>query len=412
MTSTPIAVVIGDHTQGLSIARSAGAAGAGVWVVNDRCVSLTRFSRHVTAYRRLYRGTLAQLDRSACAAHLRDTLLELPFTGRAVLFGVNEDITRFIHENRAALRPRYAVPELRLDDIYDKFRFNDLVPEAARIDTQLCSETDLDAVAAPERFIMKGRCGNAFRRITGQKAIPLNRMTRDKRNALFARLSPDQVLLQRIIETTGPIVSVCTFSVGGHIKGVFGYEKLRQHPNLFGTGTYLRSVAVDALLPLAEHVVKNADFTGVSEIEFIHDQEAGVYRVIEMNPRAWKSVHFATLCGENLIARYLQYVAGGQSDSAGEFEKDRHWADLAMDLLHMLRERRIGSYKNRMFECVWDRKDPLPAFVLWTLFPLILFENRLAQDARLRPDTVRGPVLKAANARRKLYQVPTSADSD
>jgi predicted ATP-grasp superfamily ATP-dependent carboligase len=404
--------VIGDHTQGLSIARSAGEAGAGVWVLNDRCVSVTRFSRHVMGYRRLYRGTLEQLERPACAAYLQDTLLELPFSGRAVLFGVNEDITRFIHEKRAVLRPRYVVPEVRLDAIYDKFRFNDLVPEAARIDTWLCSEIDLDTLVEPGHFILKGRSGNAFRRITGKKAIPLNRMAPDNRNVLFAQLSRDQVLLQRFVRTTAPVVSVCTFSVSGHVKGVFGYEKLRQHPDAFGTGTYLRSVSVDALLPLAELVLKNADFTGVSEIEFIHDQKAGVHRVIEMNPRAWKSVHFATLCGENLIGRYLQHVAGGPADPAGGFEKDRHWTDLAMDLLRTMRERRIGSYSKPIFECVWDRKDPFPGVVLWTLFPLILFENRLVHDTRLQADAVRGPVRKAENLRRKLYQVRTSGDSD
>jgi predicted ATP-grasp superfamily ATP-dependent carboligase len=401
MTSTPPVVVIGDHTQGLSIARSAGTAGADVWVVNDRHVSVTRFSRHVTAYRKLQRGTLEHLDQPARAAHLRDTLLELPFAGRAVLFGVNEDITRFIHENRAALRPRYAVPELRLDAIYDKFRFNDLVPEAARIDTRLCSETDLDALAAPEHFILKGRSGYAFRRITGQKAIPVSRMPAGKRNALFSRLSPNQVMVQPIINTSKPVVSVCTFSVSGQVKGVFGYEKLRQHPEPFGTGTYLRSVDVSALSPLAERVVKNADFTGVSEIEFIHDQSAGVYRVIEMNPRAWKSVHFATLCGENLIGRYLQHVAGAATDPCSRFEKDRYWADLVMDLLQMLRARRFGIYRSRMFECVWDRTDPLPAAILWTLFPVILFEDRLGQ-ARLRPEAMRDPAQKAGDCNRQV----------
>jgi predicted ATP-grasp superfamily ATP-dependent carboligase len=401
MTSTPPVVVIGDHTQGLSIARSAGAAGAAVWIVNDRHVSVTRFSRlsrHVTAYRKLRRGTLEQLDQPAYAAHLRDTLLELPFAGRAVLFGVNEDVTRFIYENRAILRPRYAVPGVRLDAIYDKFRFIDLVPEAARIETRLCSETDLDALAPAERFILKGRSGNAFRRLTGHKAIPVSRVPASKRAALFSRLAPNQVMVQPIIKTTKPVVSVCTFSVSGHIKGVFGYEKLRQHPEPLGTGTYLRSVDVNGLLPLAEHIVKHSDFTGVSEIEFIHDQEAGVYRAIEMNPRAWKSVHFATLCGENLIGRYLRHVAGAETDSCSRFEKDRYWADLAMDLLHMVHARRIGTYRGRIFECVWDRTDPLPAAVLWTLFPVILLEYRLGHVPR-RPHAIRAPARKADGRR-------------
>lgn len=371
----PTAVIIGNHTQGLGIARSAAGAGAQVWVVNDKAISLSRFSRHVSRYKRLRRGTLTCLDRQECAGHLKETLLGLEFKGTAVLFGVNEDITRFIHQHSRDLRSRYLIPDVRLDAIYDKFVFNSLAPESARIDTRLCSEVELASHPEPERFLIKGRCGNAFRQITGEKAICLADFTKVGREQLFAKLSQDQVVVQEIIKTTRPVLSLCSFSVNGQMAGMFGYEKLRQHPNCFGTGTYLRSASVDMVRPAAEAILKGLEFTGISEIEFIYQDSQKAYRVIEMNPRTWKSVHFATQCGENLVGRQLSHFAGRRVDTNGTYAKDRHWADLATDLPQMWREKRINGYDRGFFECTWTRSDPAPALALWTLFPLIAMEN-------------------------------------
>jgi predicted ATP-grasp superfamily ATP-dependent carboligase len=377
MVRVPTAVIIGDHTQGLGIVRSAAEAGAEVWVVNDKCISLARFSRYLTGYKQVQRGTLSQLMWTKCAAGLREALLDIPFAGSAALFGVNEDITRFIHRNRAALQTRYFIPEVEFETIYDKFSFNALLPEAARIETHLCSEIDLGAQERPERYVLKGRSGNAFRQITGQKAIPLSQFSSSDRQRLFAQLAPDQVVLQAIVETARPVHSVCSFAVNGRVMGLFGYEKLRQHPNRFGTGTYLRSTSVDSLKPVTEHIIKRLNYTGISEIEFICDPSEDTYRVIEMNPRPWKSIHFATQCGGNLVGRHLLHMAGGLTAPDDHYLKGRYWADLATDIPQMFRERKLCRYHRGFFECVWDHYDPLPALILWTLFPLIGLENLL-----------------------------------
>ena len=75
----PTTVVVGDHTQGLGIVRSAAVAGAAVWVVNDKYISLARFSRYLTGYKQLRRGTLSRLARTAYALHLREALLGISF---------------------------------------------------------------------------------------------------------------------------------------------------------------------------------------------------------------------------------------------------------------------------------------------------------------------------------------------
>jgi predicted ATP-grasp superfamily ATP-dependent carboligase len=375
-------VVIGDHTQGLGIVRSASMARGAVWVVNDKYISLARFSRYLAGIKQIRRGTLGRLECHECAETLRNTLLEIPFDGLAVLFGVNEDIIRFIHQNRTALGSKYFIPNVNYESIYDKFQFNNLLPEAAKIHTCLCSEIDLGALERPQDYILKGRSGNVFRQITAQKAIRVCDLGLSDQKRLFAQMAPEQIVVQEIIETDRPVLSVCSFSVNGKVVNQFGYEKLRQHPNRFGTGTYLRSTSIEEHRPAAEYILSRLDFTGISEIEFIHDPKTDSYKIIEMNPRTWKSVHFATQCGQNLVAQYVKYLENGRLEQAKSYDLGRYWADLATDIPQMIRELRFWRYHPGFFECTWDPADPLPAIVLWTMFPLIAIENLLGSGNR------------------------------
>jgi D-aspartate ligase len=374
--SRPAGVVIGDHTHGLGIVRSAAEAGAEVWVVNDKVIGLARFSKYLSGYKRIPRDTLRELARAEAAEALLNALLDVPVEYPATLFGVNEDITKFIHLHAEVLRAKYFVPEIPLDAIYDKHSFNSLVPKAAQIDTRLCSETDFGEINQ-DQFILKGRQGNEFRRITGEKALRLAQMKEHERAQLFERIAPKQVVVQQIVESDRPVVSVCSFSVDGQVFGLFEYEKLRQHPNRFGTGTYLRSVHAPALEPLAKRILETLRFTGVSEIEFIQDRRTGTYKAVEMNPRTWKSVHFATQCGQNLVACHMRFVTTGEATGDAQYASGRYWVDLATDIPQMFRERRLRGYRQHFFECTWNRSDPWPALALWALFPLMAVENRL-----------------------------------
>lgn len=379
----PASVIIGDHTQGLGIMRSAAVVGGDIWVVNDKSISLARFSRYLSHYRQIDRGSLCHLRRPEISDALLKVLLELPVDYPSLLFGVNEDITRFIYQHAQKLRLKYFIPEVRLDRIYDKYLFNLLLPETARIDTRLCSETEIGSVDSPHRFLLKGRQGNDFRHLTGEKAIGLDQFTQHQIGRLFERLPPEQVIIQEIIETDRPVSSVCSFSVNGKISGIFAYEKLRQHPNAFGTGTYLRSTRANYFEQLADCLLQTLGYTGISEIEFIYDSRTDIYKIIEMNPRTWKSINFASQCGQNLVARYLSYVATGSANRDDQYACDRYWADLATDIPQMIREMKLHHYQRGFFECTWDRSDPCPALALWTLFPLIALENGVSSIVAL-----------------------------
>ena len=375
---TPTVVIIGDHTQGLGIVRSAAVLGGEIWVVNDKHISLARFSRHLTQYKRIPRGTLACLDQPEPSGRLLQTLVELPVEYPTLLFGVNEDLSRFKQQHAEVLKQQYVIPSGRVERIYDKYLFNLVLASEAGIPTRLCSEVRLDEVEEPEKYILKGRQGGVFRKLTGYKAVRLDQFMRHEGKRIFAKLPSDQIIVQEIVPTDRPVLSICSFSVEGKQVGTFAYEKLRQHPQEFGTGTYLRSVDPDPVKGLADVLLEQWKYTGISEIEFIYDCRIGRYRVIEMNPRAWKSVHFASQCGENLVAKYLEYIKTGVAPAGSHYARDRYWVDLATDLPQLIRMGQWDGYHQGVFECTWERGDPWPAVALWTLLPLIALENAMS----------------------------------
>ncbi len=371
MSLVPDTIIIGNHTQGLGILRSAAQANSRVFVLNDYHLSLTRFSRHLHQYHALPRHTLSHLEEDPVEKGLRDRLLALEVRPRSLLFGVNEDINRFIYRQRERLSEHFFIPPNDLGLISDKHRFNAFLPPALRLETQVFSREALQKAQPKTRYLLKGRRGNAFRRKTGQKALPLSGMTEARAEQLASELPPEELLIQEILENRLPVKSVCSFSIEGRAHVMFQYSKLRQHPNRYGTGTFLQSIWEASLRSLAESVLSALRYTGISEIEFIQDPESGQYKVIEMNPRPWKSIHFATQCGANLTAAYLNWLADG---SVPEFRQGRHghfWVDLATDLPQLVRERKGPDYPRGCFECVWQQSDPGPFVALCVLFPLL-----------------------------------------
>ncbi len=174
------------------------------------------------------------------------------------------------YSNKLKLKEKYYIPENGYDIIFDKFLFNKSLPSDNQIETYLGSINDFSKLKN-SNFILKGRKGNNFKNITGKKAIFLSELSDEIYRNISAKIGGENLVIQKVIEGNFPVQSVCSFSVEGKIKGLFIYEKLRQHPDKFGTGTYLRSIESNDVLKIAENVLDKIKYTGISEIEFILD---------------------------------------------------------------------------------------------------------------------------------------------
>ena len=210
-------------------------------------------------------------------------------------------------------------------------------------------------------FILKSRRGNKLRNFTGEKAVLMKSYNGKYNNIFKDNFSGEELIIQKVVKSTKPVTSVCSVSIEGKLFGLFQYEKLRQHPNQFGTGTYLKSIYNDELQTLAEIILNKLHYTGICEIEFIYDDEDKKYKAIEMNPRTWKSIGFATMCGQNLVEKYCNYIIGKNVNNSLDYKTDHYWVDMFTDIPQMFREKKIFSYSiKNLHECIWDLKDPMP----------------------------------------------------
>lgn len=90
----------------------------------------------------------------------------------------------------------------------------------------------------------------------------------------------------------------------GALSGLFARRRLRISPPDFGNSSYCESIPLQevagALDSLTELLAK-LPYRGIFSAEFKRDARDGVFRILEINGRAWWYVEFAARCGVNVV---------------------------------------------------------------------------------------------------------------
>lgn len=370
-------LVLGNHTQGLSVVRAIGSRGIPVHVMYDKHICLSRFSNFTHAFHKIAKNTLGLIfDPANQETVLRELLALAPRDGKMVLFGVSEDMINFFYQHADSLRERYLFPENDIDSITDKYKFA-AGSDAAGVPspkTYLLSELD-PAVLAGKAFVAKGRTGNKFRRISNLKGL-FARDTRELgtlKEYIAGKVGEDEVIVQEMVESSANITSCCGFAVAGELLTPFMYEKIRQFPKEFGTGSYTQSIYDEELLDSAVRLIRQLRYTGIFEIEFLKESATGKLFAIEMNPRTWKGVGLAQACGQDLCGQYYDFLTSGRIPGANfTYTVGRKWAHLLVDAAHMIRSGNLRlNYDRDMVFCDFSLQDPKPFLAQIVLLPLI-----------------------------------------
>lgn len=99
----------------------------------------------------------------------------------------------------------------------------------------------------------------------------------------------------------------------GNICGAMARRRLRIFPPDFGNSSYCETVplsdvsgAYETLLDLLSRL----NYRGIFSAEFKRDSRNGVFRILEVNTRAWWYVEFAARCGVNVCAMAYEDALG------------------------------------------------------------------------------------------------------
>jgi len=370
-------LIIGNHTQGLGIIRSLSRRKIDIHLISEKHLSLSRFSRYLNKYHVIRRGCLTHLYKREYRENLLKFLFDLvPDGKKCVVFGVNEDITSFLYDNKKRLSQKFFIPDNSITKIIDKYRFSKEVENVGLLTPKTyILKTFEPKLLSRKSYVCKGRIGDKFRNISNIKGFDIKNTgdLLNLRNYISGFLVEEEVLLQEKIKKNEEVLHCCGFAVKGKIHNRFQYVKIRQHPDEFGTGTFLKSVKDDAIHAQTASIIDHLSYTGIFEIEYIRGND-GNYYVIEMNPRTWKSINFATDCGQNICNAYYDYMNSSvMPEGDYTYSVGKTWVDLGSDIPMLIKNRQFRNfgYTRNAYYCVLNRKDPMPFVMEILLAPLI-----------------------------------------
>lgn len=158
----------------------------------------------------------------------------------------------------------------------------------------------------------------------------------------------------------------------GGIRGLLARRRLRMHPPDFGNSSAMVTVepgeaqgAVDSLV----HLLGETGYRGIFSAEYKQDARDGVFRLLEVNVRAWWYVEFAARCGLDVCRMAYEEALGRPVEPAGEIRPGQRCVYPYYDFFAGWREVRggrlsptawLGSWVGaRTPVFAWD--DPWPA---------------------------------------------------
>ena len=136
-----------------------------------------------------------------------------------------------------------------------------------------------------------------------------------------------EVMLQeKVAIATGKDRSLASYvPESGDPLAVVGNAQVR-FPRAFGTSCLVRTVDDPTIEERALSIVEDADYRGISEAEFVYDEERSEYVLLDINTRPWKWISLPVEVGANLP--YAAYAdALGLSHELGE-PTDGRWVYL------------------------------------------------------------------------------------
>ena len=378
--------ILGNHIQALGVSRMAAHMGLEVTLFNNYSLSITRFSnscRHFILYRD--------------DQHLLELLLkDVPNEKDTVLLATNDWLIGIMSQNFEALSARYfmTIPTPDVVEIcfnkratYRKaMELGVAIPETYFPDTM----EEIKRLGAKVSFpvILKPAVMFTFHKATGKKVFFCANQQElvDNYIEILKIIPPEEVIVQQFLKGGAKsLYSFGSFFADGEVYGGFVANRIRQKPMDFGISTcYARSVVNPELEALAINFLKSINYFGMSEVEFMHDPETNVFRLIEINPRSWKWHSMANKLDIPLFEMMVRYLEGKTVTKKLNRRADVGWIERVTDtyvVLGELARRRLAfseywrTLKLPKESAVWSWNDPIPA-ILYILFTPYLFFKR------------------------------------
>jgi predicted ATP-grasp superfamily ATP-dependent carboligase len=249
------------------------------------------------------------------------------------------------------------------------------------------SLADLAEIEGEPPFAVKPAIKEHFFYATKAKAWRANNAQElaERFEQASALVPEGEIMVQEFIPGDGrEQFAYCAFFKEGQAVGSMVALRRRQHPREFGrASTLVETIEIPLLHRLSEKFLRSIDCYGLVEVEYKHDPRDGLYKLLDVNLRAWGYHTLGPRAGVDFP--YMLFA-----DQIGEPIEPRRarpgvrWIRLVTDVptgAVEIASRRVGwraylrSLRGLHIEAVFSREDPLPAMVELALLPY-LFKKR------------------------------------
>lgn len=387
------AIILGGAHGSLEIARSLGRRGIRVWLITDDN-PLAKSSRYVT---RSFAWAGPRDD--GALAFLTELCRRHELHGWVLFAGSDDDLC-FVAQNHSALAALFTLTTPPWETVrmaYDKRQMNLRAAELGiayprtrypRTADDLTGE----ALAFPVILKPSVRAGrNAFVDAKAWRVDHPNELAA-RYAAAKALVGSDAIMVQELVPGDGTAqYSYAAVWDRGAPVGALVARRRRQYPVEFGfTSTFVETAQAPEVETAAARFLASINYSGLVEIEFKYDARDGLYKILDVNARAWTwialgaeagidfpALQWALTCGERIAPRA---AASGIS-----------WVYFPRDLAAALHEIAAGrlspvaylrSLRRASARAVFAFDDPWPAVVDIPLSAARVISRRLKRSHR------------------------------
>jgi biotin carboxylase len=229
-----------------------------------------------------------------CARHKIDVVIPFDVDGAALLW--------FAQDRIAARCFPFSAPAT-LQKLSDKWRCMDIARRAGVDTPQSVLLENLDELDSPALDHFSFPAIVKPPRLEGSRGVEIvTDLEALKRHVSsgkpYAKLP---LILQEYVE--GPIVDADLLALDGRVLLVACRDLNRR-----GTVRFFRNVQAENA---AAAIVAATGYTGIANLDFVHDQRTGSTRFLDFNPRSWSNIRWTRLAGIGFIEGGLEIAMGG-----------------------------------------------------------------------------------------------------
>jgi predicted ATP-grasp superfamily ATP-dependent carboligase len=338
---------------------------------SNACVS--QFSRHVRCFKRC-----PEVDEESALVGFLLRAASEEGLKHWCLFPSTDEHVRILAQHWQLLRACYHLtipPWDAVRHLYDK-RLTDRLAEQQGVPTPEthCPDCLKDVVSLDLDYpiVLKPAISKRLMSVTRRKAYRAN--DQHEAIALYQMMAsiidPSEILVQELIPGRGENLYsyVGLFKYGTPVAGLSA-RRPRQHPMEFGrASTYVEVVDLPELETLAAQLLSGIAYSGLAEVEFMHDPKHNRFELLEVNPRIW-GWHSITVRAGLDLPYYAYSDAVGRQFDVGSPRHGVKWIRLVTDVPTAVEEVLAGRLGLRQYLtslrgdtqfAVLSLGDPLP----------------------------------------------------